>query len=351
LATAGYDRSVRLWNPSTGAALRTLSGHEGYVNTLAFSPDGTLLAIAGHDKAVRLRNPATRAAGNSGTGVREVAAAVGSRVATADDDGRVRIRDATTGTISHVLTDYARGVRTVAFEPGGRLLTTVGEDGQMWIWDPNTGAPAAAFGTDSIRDIRAAAYSPDGRVLATADTYQTLHLRAPATGAVWRTFTTDNRGSHTLAFSADGTLLAAIGDDGTVSLYDIGSGNVRHTVAHDGAQPIQAVAFRADGVMFATAGEDGTVCLWGLTTGIRRGVLTGHEGPVAALAFSGPWLATVGEDATLRIWDPDAGTVLTLMRTDSPLRCCSWSTDGRSIFTGGRRGLFGYDYHPSTNAF
>ncbi|WEH12200.1 NB-ARC domain-containing protein [Streptomyces sp. VNUA24] len=349
LATAGYDRSVRLWNPATGAALRTLSGHEGYVNTLAFSPDGTLLAIAGHDRAVRLRNPATHTASDEGTGVREVAVAAGSRLVTADDDGRVRIRNATTGTISHVLTDYARGVRTVAFKPDGTSLATVGEDGQMWLWDPNTAIPVASFGTDSIRGIRAAAYSPDGTVLATADDYRTLHLRDPETGAVWRTFTTDYRGSRTLAFSTDGALLAAVGNGGTVSLWNIDTGNVQHTFTHNGTQAIQAVAFRADGEMLATADEHGTVCLWNLTTGVLRGVLTGHEGAVGALAFSGPWLATVGDDATLRIWDPDTGTVLTLMRTDSPLRCCSWSPDGRALFAGGRRGLFGYDYHRSTN--
>ncbi|WP_180304050.1 NB-ARC domain-containing protein [Streptomyces sp. JV178] len=350
LATAGYDRSVRLWNPATGEAVQTLSGHEGYVNTLVFSPDGTLLAIAGHDKAVRLRNPATRTGSDEDTGVRKVAVAAGSRLATADDDGRVRIRNATTGAISHVLTDYVRGVRAVAFRPDGTSLATVGEDGQMWLWDPHTAIPAATFGTDSIRRIRAAAYSPDGTVLATADDYRTLHLRDPATGAVWRTFTTDHRGTHTLAFSADGTLLAAVGNDGTVSLWNIDTGTVRHAFRHTSAPSIQAVAFRADGEALATADELGTVCLWNPTTGVLRGVLTGHEGPVGALAFSGPWLATAGEDATLRIWDPDARTVHTIMRTDSPLRCCSWSLDGRALFAGGRRGLFGFDHHPSSNS-
>ncbi|WP_037692670.1 WD40 repeat domain-containing protein [Streptomyces scabiei] len=240
--------------------------------------------------------------------------APGSRLVTADDDGQVRLRNATTGTISHVLTDYARGVRTVAFKPDGTSLATVGDDGQMWLWDPNTAIPVATFDTDSIRGIRAAAYSPDGTVLA----YRTLRLRDPATGAVWCTFTTDHYGSRTLAFSTDGTLLAAVGDGGTVSLWNIDTGNVQHTFTHNGTQAIQAVAFRTDGEMLATADEHGTVCLWNLTTGVLRGVLTGHEGAVGALAFSGPWLATAGDDATLRIWDPDAGTV-TLMRALSTL--------------------------------
>ncbi|MFJ7046790.1 WD40 repeat domain-containing protein [Streptomyces sp. NPDC101112] len=177
-----------------------------------------------------------------------------------------------------------------------------------------------------------------------------MHLRDPATGAVWRTFTTDHHGTHTLAFSADGTLLAAVGNDGTVSLWNIDTGTVRHTFRHNSAPSIQAVAFRADGETLATGDELGTVCLWNPTTGVLRGVLTGHEGPVGALAFSGPWLATAGEDATLRIWDPDARTVHTIMRTDSPLRCCSWSLDGRTLFAGGRRGLFGFDHHPSSNS-
>ncbi|WP_406840712.1 NB-ARC domain-containing protein [Streptomyces sp. AHU1] len=347
LATAGYDRAVRIWNPGTGAAVRTLTGHEGGVNTLAFSPDGTLLAIAGHDRAVRLRDPATTLPTDDAVGTRVLAVAAGPRLVTADDDGCVRVWDASTGRPLRILTEYIRGVRTVALDPDGTLLATVGEDGQMWVLDPETGMPVRAFGDDgSVRGVRAAAFSADGGVLATADGEGLLHLWDVADGRVGRTLTSTLQGVRLLAFNADRSMLAAAGDQETVHLWNLDTGIATHALRHDGAQTVRAVAFSADGSLVATAGDDGTVRQWNPASGTVRHTLTGHEGSVGAVAFSGPRLASCGEDGKVQVWDPVSGSVVTLMRTDSPLRCCGWSPDGRTLFAGGRGGLFGYDFHP-----
>ncbi|MFF2363936.1 NB-ARC domain-containing protein [Streptomyces sp. NPDC058122] len=346
LATAGYDRAVRMWNPMTGAVLRTLTGHEGGVNTLAFSPDGTLLAIAGHDRAVRLRDPATSIPSGSAVGIRELAVAAGPRLATADDDGCVRIWDPSTGRPLRVLTEYIRGVRTVAFNPEGTLLVTVGDDGQMWVWDPETGMTVPTLGNDGIQGVRAAAFSTDGGMLATADEYGKLQVWDVAEGRVRGTLTSAPQGARLLAFNADRNILAAVGDQGAVHLWEWGTSAVGHVLRHDGAQTVRAVAFSADGNLIATAGDDGTVRQWNPTSGAVQHTLTGHEGPVNSVAFSGPRLASVGEDGKIQIWDPVTGTAVTQMRTDSPLRCCAWSPDGRTLFAGGRGGLFGYDFDP-----
>jgi hypothetical protein len=61
LASASADKTVRLWDPVTGASLQALEGHSDSVRAVAFSPDGKLLASASDDKTVRLWDPAAGA--------------------------------------------------------------------------------------------------------------------------------------------------------------------------------------------------------------------------------------------------------------------------------------------------
>ena len=115
-----------------------------------------------------------------------------------------------------------------------------------------------------------------------------------------------------VAFSPDGHMLAAAGDDGAVWLRDVHEPEQpsRRLSGHEGA--VLALAFSADGYTLASAGEDGTVWLWdvhpskpGREQRERDRRLDGHHGPVLGVAFhpEGRRLASAGADGTVRLWD------------------------------------------------
>ena len=136
LASAGEDGTVRLWDPATGAAQATLTGHDSRVDAVAFSPDGRQLASAGQDGTVRLWDPATGAGQATLTGhtagwARWRSARTGGQLASAGEDGTVRLWDPATGDGQATLTGHdRRGVRG-GVQPGraAARLRRRGRDG------------------------------------------------------------------------------------------------------------------------------------------------------------------------------------------------------------------------------
>ncbi|CAG8909317.1 unnamed protein product, partial [Penicillium egyptiacum] len=129
LASGSEDETVRLWDPATGALQQTLEGHSGSVRSVAFSPDGRLLASGSNDRTVRLWDPVTGALqqtheGHSGS-VQSVAFSPNGRLlASGSDDETVRLWDPVTGALQQTLEGYSGWVRSVAFSPDGRLLAS-----------------------------------------------------------------------------------------------------------------------------------------------------------------------------------------------------------------------------------
>ncbi len=275
LASAAYspafqqDPSIKLWDTTTGRELRTLTGHEGWILGLSFSPDGVLLASSGSDGAVMLWDVA------SGEVVRTMnwldwtwADSVafspdGRLIASGMANGTTRLWETATGQISRTL---GKGDWTwifgVAFSPDGKLLAAGSWDGNVQLWDLTSDTQVRTF--NHPWQVHEVAFSPDGRLLATASRLGTVKLWDVASGNEAGSVTLDKK-VNSVAFSPDGRLLAIgiAADPGVNSVYLWDVAEKRQVAAFAGQkQWPEDVTFSPLGDLLASGGAGGDVKLW-----------------------------------------------------------------------------------------
>ena len=117
----------------------------------------------------------------------------------------------------------------------------------------------------------------------------------------------------TLAFSPDGKTLASTSFYGIILLWDVETGQIRHSLSAHTAS-IAVLAFSPDNQTLASGGywnldAERTICIWDTHTGQLLTAVEGHTDPIFALAFSsdGQILASAGWDNAIRMWHPRTG--------------------------------------------
>ncbi|MGR6963507.1 nSTAND1 domain-containing NTPase [Geodermatophilus sp. URMC 61] len=319
LATASGDQTVRLWDVAeTISVSRPLEGHTDRVNAVAFSPDGRLLASASSDRTVRLWDVATgQPHGEPLTGHTSTVWGVafspdGALLATASQDTTVRLWDVATGQPhGEPLTGHTDWVNGVAFSPDGRLLATASGDQTVRLWDVATGQPHGTPLAGHTDAVTRAAFSPDGSLLASGSWDTTVRLWDVATGQPHSTPLAGHTSTvYGVAFSPDGRLIASASSDRTARLWDVATGQPHSTPLTGHTDTVWGVAFSPDGQLLATASGDATVRLWDVaeTISVSR-PLEGHTDAVNGVAFSpdGRLLASASGDQTVRLWDVATG--------------------------------------------
>jgi WD40 repeat protein len=264
LASGGEDKTIKLWEVSSGKLLRNFTGHSERIKTIAFSPDGQLIASGG-------------------------------------DDNTIRVWNIGTGEELYTLTGDSNSfgfVEFVGFSPNGETIISGVGGGTIKVWNINTGK--------EIRTMNQAVWESIGRISTLSD---------------------DSNPIYSMALSPDGQTVAFGSDKNTIKLWNINTGQENKTLTgHLGT--VTAVAFSPDGKFLASGDQDQIIKLWDISSGREVSNLTGHSDDIDLIAFSpdGKTLAS-GSTGFVKLWTLNTGEELLSLKINESLNFLVFSPD------------------------
>ena len=303
-----FAEDTTQWRLPEGAKARL---GKGIINEMAYSPNGTHLAVAG---------------------------SIG-----------IWLYDMTTYQEVALLTGPVGHTNSVSFSPDGNTIVSGSQDGKVYLWDANTGAHRQTL-TTNVQWVSSVAFSPDGNTIAISGgtmegLASSISLWNAHTGELLKEFG-DIFDTLTVCFSPDGKTLASGGyRDNDTHLWNVHTGEHLYTLTgHESHEHVNSVVFSPDGNIIASGSSDGTIRLWSHHTGLLLKTLIGHTKPVTSVVYSpdGNTLISAGGDS-IRVWNTRTGELIKALAV--PAVSVVFSPDGNTFVSGSSDGIRVWDAH------
>ncbi len=291
---------------SIGNLLYTYRGHSGLVYADTWSPNGSRVASCGQDKTVQVWDATT--GGNVVTyrgHTNEVYALSWSSqqlIASGSEDHTVQVWNASSGSRQYSYTNHTLPVYTVGWSPDGQRVASGSGDKTVQVWDGTTGGNAVAY-TGHTDIVRTVGWSPDGSRLASGSEDGTVRVWNASTGSTSLIYRGHTGGVLIVAWSPDGNYIVSGGRDATVRVWNASTGQTALVYTGHSAR-VWSVSWSPNGQRIASGGRDNTVQLWDALTGSNAYTYRGHTDVVWSALWSpdGKYIASASNDTTVQVW-------------------------------------------------
>ena len=229
IASAAWDKTIKLWNAETKKLIDTLAGHKDGANSITFSPDGRTLISGSEDKTIKIWNIADRAK------------------------------------LVKTLAGHTDSIKAISISPNGNLIASAGYDNKIKIWSI-AGELLQTIDAHKLA-ITSLAFTPDGNTLASGSWDNTVKLWSIADGGktskLLHTLTGHQDGVTTISLNSDGRLLASGSGDRTIKLWNTKTGELIKNLRGHTSQ-INSLAFSSDDKSIVSAEEQQGLFWWNL---------------------------------------------------------------------------------------
>ena len=309
LASGSEDWTIKLWSTHEGRLIKNIKGHSDQVTSISFSPDNKLLASGSVDSTIKIWS--------------------------IPDCSLIKTFD-----LENVI------VNSLVFSPNGEFLA-IGTSKNLQIWSISEGRkiktsekPSQGFspGDRKSNNFMAVAFSPDGKLLCSASEDSTIKLWSIPEGQLIKTLIGHTKGIESVSFSPDSSFLASGSRDKTVNIWTIPDGVLVKTLKGH-PQAVYSVSFSPDGSFLASSSFDiklWSVKEWKLIVTFER--YSVHE--VNSVFFSPNSKFLASGSKNIKLWTiPDGKLTRDFEDKSVKINCLSYSPDGKLLAVGSMQSI------------